>query len=172
MKTNPLYLYSIFSILLYGCASAKIDYKALEGSELATVDFKLITKDLPITTISRIDIDDCKNPKFQRMGQLEYDSTITKTKIEAGKTFNIWIGAFQMPIPQAYMGGFQCFHAISFKPITGKEYEVTTSIGFEGCSSEVFEIIKSENDNKVKIRDSSQSSIPIKKEGDQWVFCN
>jgi hypothetical protein len=175
---NKKILIALVIPLISGCASSQINYEASQSTELATVNFKLISEYWPVTTYSKINYQECPNPTFKRIGMIEQDSTITKTKLEAGERF--YIGVLSRRLAAPYTPGFECRHGVSFIPQKGKEYEVITSAGFQPvaerrlqvvCSTEIFELIHSESKEILKIREASQEVINANWE--EWTnFCN
>jgi hypothetical protein len=169
-KSTSFLYYVVLAISISACASKEIKYVASRETDLADVNFKLTTDWFPNVGFNRITIKDCKISTYQRMGDLDRDTRVGNTKIEAGEVFSIGIGAYQIPFPQAAIGGFNCYHAFSFKPVAGKRYLIEAKI-LPGCSAEVYELLTADGDKEIKIKEMSQTSIPYTWENDAPDFC-
>lgn len=171
MNKHSIFLYvATLAVLISGCTPKEIKYAASRDTDLADVNFKLETKWFPIVGFNRINIKDCKIAIWQDMGDLDSDSRVGSTKIEAGEVFSIGVGAFQVPVPQAAIGGFNCYHAFSFKPVAGKKYLIETKIN-PGCKSDVYELLTAGDGKEIQIKDMTQMSIPYTWENDAPNFC-
>jgi hypothetical protein len=166
MRTTALAI----TVLLAGCAAPGIRYQPSEGKALSAAKFKLITKGFPFVLITRVEIEDCKNPIFSGMGRMDSDTKESSTKIESGDRFNILFSAYQIPPPGVPATDYRCFHGISFIPSPNRSYEIETSISPTACHTTVYDITSTPNHGQQRILEISQS--PIHRKGlENEDFC-
>ncbi|MCP2935811.1 hypothetical protein NK983_24285, partial [Salmonella enterica subsp. enterica serovar Typhimurium] len=139
------------TVLLAGCAAPGIRYQPSEGKALSAAKFKLITKGFPFVLITRVEIEDCKNPIFSGMGRMDSDTKESSTKIESGDRFNILFSAYQIPPPGVPATDYRCFHGISFIPSPNRSYEIETSISPTACHTTVYDITSTPNHGQQRI---------------------